>query len=572
MLSVGDMLGGRYRLKRLIGDGGMSNVYLADDVILNREVAVKILRHELAQDERFVKRFEREAQAITALVHKNIVEVYDVGSEDELHYIVMEFVQGKTLKQYIREAGVISVSQAVEFMKQIVSGVACAHSYGIIHRDLKPQNILIRADGVVKIMDFGIAYQQDATALTQTNAVMGSVHYLSPEQARGDTATVQSDIYALGIVFYEMLTGEVPFVGDSAVNIVLQHLRDKVPHVGDYNPHVPQSVENVIIRATAKNPENRYKTAKQMLIDIDSCLSPERMNEPLLVFDDDAVSEDTMSQTIEHTLMTTSELPVNGENQLSDEEQKKKDKKKKMIIGGVIGGAIVVIAAIVLAFVFMNQGAGTVPVPNVANNTIEEATTILVGQGFKVNPTNKEEYSDTVPAGTVIATDPKVGTEVAKGSQITLIVSKGKQASMPNLDGKSVDEAKQQLIDLGYSESKITINYKTDDKDKDTVIGQNPAQGTAIDPTKGTVTLTVSSGPETVAVPDMSTWNINQVNQWASENGIYVNESDEYSSSVEKGYVIRQNDYPGKEVKKGDTISVVISKGAEPVEPTTGNN
>ena len=279
MIAKGQKINDRYEVIRSIGEGGMANVYLGYDTILDRNVAIKVLRGDLSNDEKFVRRFQREALSASSLAHPNIVEMYDVGEDDGVYYIVMEFVDGKTLKQLLKKRGTLTLSEAIDIMSQLTDGMAHAHDSYIIHRDLKPQNIMIKDDGQIKITDFGIAMALNSTQLTQTNSVMGSVHYLPPEQASGKGCTIKSDIYSMGIIFYELLTGSLPFRGDNAVEIALKHMREPLPSLRDENPQIPQSVENIIRKATAKNPKNRYDNARSMHEDLLTCLDDDRMNE-----------------------------------------------------------------------------------------------------------------------------------------------------------------------------------------------------------------------------------------------------------------------------------------------------
>ena len=283
MITKGQKINDRYEIVKSIGEGGMANVYLAVDLILNRKVAIKILRGDLANDEKFIRRFQREALAASSLSHPNIVEMYDVGEDNGNYYIVMEYIEGKTLKQLLKKRGHLTVGEAVDIMLQITDGMVHAHDSYIIHRDLKPQNIMIQEDGQIKITDFGIAMALNSTQLTQTNSVMGSVHYLPPEQASGKGSTIKSDIYSMGILFYELLTGVLPFKGDNAVEIALKQMKEAIPSVRKQNPNIPQSVENIIIRATAKNPKNRYNDTREMYNDLQTAL--ERDNEKRLVYE-----------------------------------------------------------------------------------------------------------------------------------------------------------------------------------------------------------------------------------------------------------------------------------------------
>ena len=284
MIVKGQKVNDRYEILTTIGEGGMANVYLAKDTILDRKVAIKVLRGDLATDEKFVRRFQREALSASSLSHPNIVEIYDVGEDNGNFYIVMEYVPGKNLKQLIKKRGGLTVSEVVDIMLQITSAMSVAHDNLIIHRDLKPQNILIKDDGGIKITDFGIAMALNATQLTQTNSAMGSVHYFPPEQASGKGATLKSDVYSLGIMMYELIVGELPFRGDNAVEIALKHLKEPMPRIRDVLPDVPQSVENVVLKATAKNPKNRYANANEMYEDLKTVLDKDRKNEPLIKF------------------------------------------------------------------------------------------------------------------------------------------------------------------------------------------------------------------------------------------------------------------------------------------------
>ena len=284
MIVKGQKINDRYQIIRSIGEGGMANVYLAYDTILDRNVAVKILRGDLADDEKFVRKFQREAISASSLSHPNIVEVYDVGEDDGKYFIVMEYVDGRTLKSLIKKRGALTLPEVIDIMLQLTSAIAHAHDSYIIHRDIKPQNVLILDDGMVKITDFGIAMALNSNELTQTNSVMGSVHYLPPEQANGSGSTIKSDIYSLGVLMFELLTGKVPFKGDNAVEIAIKQMKEPIPSVCKINPEIPQSVENIILKACAKNPKNRYENVREMHEDLKTCLSKERLNEALSTY------------------------------------------------------------------------------------------------------------------------------------------------------------------------------------------------------------------------------------------------------------------------------------------------
>jgi len=331
-MMIGKRISGRYKILDAIGGGGMANVYLAHDIILDRNVAVKVLRLDFANDEEFIRRFHREAQSATSLAHPNIVSIYDVGEEDGIYYIVMEYVDGQTLKQYIQQYSPLRVEAAIDIMKQLTSAIAHAHQNHIVHRDIKPHNILIDKKGNVKITDFGIAMALSATSITQTNSVLGSVHYLSPEQARGGMANKKSDIYSLGIVMFELLTGRLPFFGESAVSIALKHLQTETPSVRRWNPNIPQSVENIVLKATAKDPFLRYDSVEEMEDDLRTSLYPERLNEAkFFVPEDDDATKAIPVITSDSSLKNLDETIIHGQNKSEESKTGKKpdDSKKK---------------------------------------------------------------------------------------------------------------------------------------------------------------------------------------------------------------------------------------------------
>lgn len=496
MSEKGRILADRYELKELIGQGGMADVYLAYDDILKREVAVKILRSSLTGDPIYITRFHREARAAAALCHRNIVEIYDVGEEDDLYYIVMEYVRGQTLKELINKRGALHYVEAVDIMKQVVSATALAHSMGIVHRDLKPQNILVTDSGIVKIADFGIASIQSLSQVTQTDTIMGSLHYLAPEIARGEKATPQSDIYALGVVFYELLRGDVPFNGESPVNIALKHMRDEIPSVREYNPAIPQSVENIIIKATAKNTNNRYQCADDMLDDLETCL--ERLDEPKLSFDqvnNDPTIIATDSQFFTKTAPLDLEETKTEIEEIEPEEEKIKepmDKKKRIAIGVAIGAVIVCLAIVAGFFLFGGNQDGTMM--DLVGKTEKEAKALLIDKGYKVSDDVDYELSDKYEKGLVIATDPEAGHTINEGDTVTFTISKGKYIVMKDYTGTSYSSAYNELTKLGY---KVRKYEKSDDDYKEgVVIGQSISEGEKQDPNeKGKIiTLTVSKG------------------------------------------------------------------------------
>ena len=432
-----NVVANRYEVVQHIGQGGMADVFLAIDTILNRHVAIKILRSDQSTDAISILRFEREAQAATTLAHPNIVEIYDVGEYKNHHYIVMEYVAGKTLKKVIRDRAPLLNLEAVDTMKQLTSAVAEAHKRGIIHRDIKPQNVIVKSDGSLKILDFGIATAKGSAQLTQANNVMGSVHYLAPELAKGEPASPQSDIYALGIVFYEMLTGDVPFKADQAVQIALQHMREPMPSVRKANPNVPQSVENIIIRATAKNPKLRYQSCDEMLKDLEKCMLPEHQNDKPLSLND-PIDKTPTKQEKEDT-----KVGVTRSTSLS----RVANKRTKIYITAilVLFAMFAVIAGLFLAGILPPKSRN-VTVPNVSNMDITQATSALENEDLEVDKDNiTYQLSKDSIEGVVIGTEPASSSEVQRHSKVKLIVSSGVGEEMPNYVGKNIDDVKASL-------------------------------------------------------------------------------------------------------------------------------
>ena len=432
-----NVVANRYEVVQHIGQGGMADVFLAIDTILNRHVAIKILRSDQSTDAISILRFEREAQAATTLAHPNIVEIYDVGEYKNHHYIVMEYVAGKTLKKVIRDRAPLLNLEAVDTMKQLTSAVSEAHKRGIIHRDIKPQNVIVKSDGSLKILDFGIATAKGSAQLTQANNVMGSVHYLAPELAKGEPASPQSDIYALGIVFYEMLTGDVPFKADQAVQIALQHMREPMPSVRKANPNVPQSVENIIIRATAKNPRLRYQSCDEMLKDLEKCMLPEHQNDKPLSLND-PIDKTPTKQEKEDT-----KVGVTRSTSLSRVANKRTRIYVTAIL--VLFAMFAVIAGLFLAGILPPKSKN-VTVPNVSNMDIAQATSALENEDLEVDTDNiTYQLSKDSIEGVVIGTEPASSSEVERHSKVKLIVSSGVGEEMPNYVGKNIDDVKASL-------------------------------------------------------------------------------------------------------------------------------
>ena len=455
MIMKGQKISDRYQIIKSIGEGGMANVYLAYDTILDRNVAVKVLRGDLSNDEKFVRRFQREALAASSLSHPNIVEVYDVGEDNGEYYIVMEYIEGKHLKNLLKKRGKLTLSEAVDIMLQITDGMAAAHDSYIIHRDIKPQNIMILENGLVKITDFGIAMAMNATQLTQTNSVMGSVHYLPPEQASGQGSTLQSDIYSMGIVMYELLTGELPFKGDNAVEIALKHLKEPIPDIREKLPNVPNSIYNIIKKATAKNPKNRYNDAREMHEDLLTCLDDTRANEPIIAFK--YPENDTDDAKLAKMFKENKKEVVEEANPKKEEviakkitgDDLKKQNKLLIILAFIFTGLVVGITALIV-FIPLITGGKQIEVPDVTDMTVSDAIDTLQDAGFVVSDEQREVASSDIEEGRVVRTSPAVGSKRKDGTTVTLYVSIGDtQIEIEDYTGESYLEVKGRLETLG---------------------------------------------------------------------------------------------------------------------------
>ncbi len=473
MIMKGQKISDRYQIIKSIGEGGMANVYLAYDTILDRNVAVKILRGDLSNDEKFVRRFQREALSASSLAHPNIVEVYDVGEDNGEYYIVMEYIEGKHLKSLLKKRGKLTLSEAVDIMLQITDGMSIAHDSYIIHRDIKPQNIMILENGLVKITDFGIAMAMNATQLTQTNSVMGSVHYLPPEQASGQGSTLQSDIYSMGIVMYELITGELPFKGDNAVEIALKHLKEPISDIRSLVNNVPNSIVNIIKKATAKNPKNRYNDAREMHEDLKTALDDSRVLEPIISFKySESDTDDTKIMKI-----AKKEKEVEKESKPVEEvvakkitgDDLKKQNKLLIILAFIFTGLIVGITSIVVLIpLITNERQETIP--EVTGLTVTEAIDKLQEAGFNVADKQEEVSSNEIEKGKVVKTNPAIGSKRKSGTEITIYVSLGDtQIAIEDYTGKSYLEIKGKLEALGLyvlvEKKNVEDGHETDYED-----------------------------------------------------------------------------------------------------------
>lgn len=561
----GQKINDRYQIIKSIGEGGMANVYLAYDTILDRNVAVKVLRGDLATDEKFVRRFQREALSASSLSHPNIVEVYDVGEDNGQYYIVMEYIEGCQLKQLLKKRGRLTLSEVIDIMLQITDGLSVAHDAYIIHRDIKPQNIMILDSGLVKITDFGIAMAMNSTQLTQTNSVMGSVHYLPPEQANGKGSTLQSDIYSMGILMYELLTGELPYKGDNAVEIALKHLKEKIPSVRDKYPEIPQSVENIIIKATAKNPKNRYADARSMNEDLRTCLDDSRVNEPKIVLPYPEFDEDRKPKNATKTTNKTDGIVK--EIKPEEVENTKKDNKILITLFAVFTGIILVITSIIVLLpVITNQQE--IKVPDVAGLDISDAINTLQNEGFKIADQQKEQASDEVPVGKVVKTNPVAGVKKTKGSEITLYISTGNEGfTMEDFTGKNYYTVYGTLTAYGI----LVIPEKRDVSDTNidasTILDQSIKAGEKV--AKGdTVILYIPN--VTTKYPDFTSgdYTREQIEQFCSQYSINCKfkEVSEASGNYKNGDIIFQSRPSGTQVTSGASLTITIFVKEDVVE------
>lgn len=549
----GQKINDRYQIVKSIGEGGMANVYLAYDTILDRNVAVKVLRGDLATDEKFVRRFQREALSASSLSHPNIVEVYDVGEDNGEYYIVMEYIEGCQLKQLLKKRGHLTLNEVIQIMLQITDGMSVAHDAYIIHRDIKPQNIMILDNGIVKITDFGIAMAMNSTQLTQTNSVMGSVHYLPPEQANGKGSTLQSDIYSMGILMYELLTGELPYRGDNAVEIALKHLKEKIPSVREKYSEIPQSVENIIIKATAKNPKNRYSHAREMNEDLRTCLDEARKNEEKIVLPYPEFGEERVKKT-----STNNEEKIIQELEMEKKEKKKENKVIVVLLA--IFTSIVLVITCVIVLLPVITGQKEVIVPDVTGKTEEEAISILQDSGFRIADDRIERTSDEVEEGKVMDTNPKAGTKKTKNSEITLYISTGNEGYiMEDFTGKNYLTVQGTLEAYGIYVIIERKDVENTTADSSAILEQSVEAGTKL--VKGdTVTLYI---PNIVATyPDFTdgTYTKETIQKFCDQYSLTCkfNEVNTASDDTRDGDIIKQSKNVGARVVANATLTITI--------------
>ena len=597
MLELGTMLSGRYEVLKRVGSGGMADVYMAKDHKLNRNVAVKVLKSEYVEDEKFLKKFETEAQAVARLSHPNIVNIYDVGIEDGINYIVMELAEGITLKEYIRKKGYLSPKETVEISTQIASAISHAHKNHIIHRDIKPQNILVSDTGIIKVTDFGIAKATSSNTVTSTATAMGSVHYISPEQAKGRFCDEKSDIYSLGITMYE--TGHVPFDHENGVTIALMHLQNEITPPSQIRDGIPDSLEKIILKCTMKKPEERYQTADDLIADLRLVFEdtsggyvgvvPAIDDSPTIMIDQNELTQRINTPKKDQKIQQEEPLKDEEQNAYLDEDDEEESGmnskiEKLVIVLAAVVGAIILISIIV--FVVKSSGVfksgksttttsiGTTAesndteskkytVDNYIGMSLSAAREKIDGK-FKIKV--EEEYSADYAKDLVIRQDPESDTELEEGKTLTLVVSKGTRTedkvSVPEVVGKMESSAKSELEAAGLKVS-VKTKYSTDVA-KGKVISQSPGSGNQV--TKNsTVVITVSQGekPETmVRVPNLRYFKESEArSELKNSNLVLGSVLTEYSDSVEKGLVIRQTVSSGSKVKEGTAVGIYVSLG-----------
>ena len=577
MIDKGYLLGERYRIIDTLGEGGMANVYLAEDIILQRKVAVKILRLDLQNEPQTQARFQREALATSELSHPNIVSVLDVGTDHGLPYMVMEYVDGPDLKEYIRQNAPLDLHEVIRIMDQILSAVALAHKHNVIHRDLKPQNILMDKRGNIKIAEFGIAVALNQSSVTQTNSVMGSVHYMAPEQTRGGLVTKQSDIYSLGIILYELITGTVPFNGDTPVSIALKHAQEPIPSIRKKDQSVPQALENVVLKATAKDPRDRYATAQAMQADLDSSLDPERADEPVFV--------PNHGNNNDKTIVLPGFKAPEKEQTVESEEENKPDKKEKKkdfwqnvkshkwwwIFSVIAAGLIIFI--MIFALSGNNNKPRQVHIPDVTNITEKRAEKRLEAAGLQVGKVIRRQ-SDDIKKGNVIGTKPAAGNRVDQGKAIILIVSSGtSMVKVPDVVGDNYDEAAEKLENQGFDV--VREDQYSNKMAKGNIISQSIAAGVEVKPTQTTITLVVSRGKQikpkinTVTLKDLHNYSLKSAQDYAKEHGLTLQINQEYSDEIERGLVISMQPEAGTKVDRGSTVTIKVSRGPKEEKDTT---
>ena len=560
MIMKGQKINDRYQIIKSIGEGGMANVYLAYDTILDRDVAVKILRGDLSNDEKFVRRFQREALNASSLSHPNIVEVYDVGEDNGQYFIVMEYIEGKNLKDLIKKRGKLTTTEVVDIMSQIADGLSVAHDSYIIHRDIKPQNIMILENGMVKITDFGIAMAMNATQLTQTNSVMGSVHYLPPEQASGKGATLKSDIYSMGILMYELLTGSLPYKGDNAVEIALKHLKEPLPSIREQLPDLPQSVENIIMKSAAKNPKNRYNDAREMYEDLKTCLDESRLNEEKYEYEYPELDNDGKKFTKQvESAISAEEADDEVEVKEVTDDDIKKENKLLIILASIFVGLVLIVATLAV-FLPMLLKRNDITIPDESGKELNTVIKDLQDLGFEIADSTIDIPSDDIEEGKVVKTNPMGGTKHTKGTKITIYVSTGdSKVEVVDYKGKNYLEVRGALESDGiivYIEKKEVD--KPEDYDEGQIIGQSVEPGKKLS-AKDSITLYIPN--ISTKYPDFrdGTYTIDDVQKFCDEYGVKLEIEYDESSSAKPDTILKQSRPKGYTVTSGTTLKITVA-------------
>ncbi|UBK87868.1 Stk1 family PASTA domain-containing Ser/Thr kinase [Clostridium perfringens] len=587
---IGKILGNRYELLQCVGEGGMSFVYKARCRKLNRFVAVKILKDEFKNNEEIVRRFKKEATAIANLSNPNVVNVLDVGTQDDINYIVMEYVEGKTLKDIIKEKGALPYEVAISIGIKVAKALECAHKSGIIHRDVKPQNILVTEEGVVKVTDFGIAKSMDSSTIAHTNSVMGSAHYFSPEQAKGTYTDYRTDLYSLGIVLYEMVTGVVPFNGDSPVTVAVKHIQEKAIPPKNINQNIPNSLNDLIMKAMEKDPVNRYQTAKEIIGDLEKIKKDPNVTISSKSAEDEDQFTRVMSPVVIPNTETNNSEPDEDdedddeyyeddededeeENNIQTKPQKAINKnKKKSPILIIIATILVVALGITLGFLGMKkfmEGGKDVKIPNVVGEKVEDAKSKLEGLGLKVVEVTEESDQEK---GIVLKVDPNVDSTVKTGSEVKLTVSGGEgQIKVPNFAEMNLDSVKRTLKSLGLELGTVDEEY-SDSVPRGEVISQSPNANESVD--KGSkVNVTISKGKEikniTLNIPDVSGKSVDEAKSILANAGVEANavKGEAAKSEGEAGKVYSQSQSGHFTIKQGEKVTITINYYGDYVKP-----
>lgn len=540
------ILSNRYRLLEKIGSGGMADVYKAEDTLLKRTVALKILHKQFAQDESFLERFRREAQAAAKLTHPSIVSIYDVGEEDGTQYIVMEYAPGTNLKQIIQKDAPLSPDKAIHMTSLICGAMTFAHQHEIVHRDIKPHNVIITPDGDIKVTDFGIARAGSTSTMTRTGTIMGTAHYISPEQAQGGMVGPTTDIYSLGVVLYEMLTGELPFRGDNPVAVALKHINDTPLTPRQVYAGVPETLEAIVLKAMAKNPADRYQSAEEMAADLKRAAE----GLPIKVVTQPAATG--REPRAEQTVISRSRRPGDAA-----------PKKKKWLIPLLIGVAVfLLLSGFALAYILTSPGS--VVVPDLKGKTLSQAQRAVEAKGLKLEVA-KEVYNENYPPGRVTAQEPTAGEKLRKGETVRVTMSKGlATVTVPSVVGKTQEEATTILKKVGLTIGKID-RAANDDVPENAIISQSPRAASKVE--KGSsVDIVVSEGPGQIRVPDVVGKTYAEATSILESLGFKISRADDYSDTVAEDHIIRQTPEAGTKAKKGSTVTIAVSKGPETVQ------